>query len=239
MCYCSSHHGLLVTLCFSHLLPGISHPCAGTLLPHKDHQKLLIWFKSICKLFDLGDIAVKGSPEWIHPCVLGFKRGRAVGLVAVWRSSFHEGLQDLSTLASPGATGWSWPVPSTAPRKRCDSHSATGCYGDAVSSALRDKFQWNNTVTPCLCLKMGQHEGWESYLAYEQTCFRPLPSGGSHWEPAEKAWPCCWTRLEAGAPARCSSSTVPRWIDGSIRDIQLVSRHFFFFFIKIQWLGRT
>lgn len=91
--------------------------------------------------------------QWSHPGVLGFKLGRAVGLVAVWRSSFLEGLQDLSTLASPGVRGWSWPVPSTAARRWCDSHSAKGCYGDAVSSALKDKFQWKNTITPIFVWK--------------------------------------------------------------------------------------
>lgn len=177
--------------------------------------------------------------QWSHPGVFGFKLGRAVGLVAVWRSSSLEGLQDLSTLVSPGVTGWSWPVSSTAPRRRCDSHSAKGCYGDAVLSALRDKVQWKKHNRLHLCLKMGQQEGRESYLADEQICFHPLPSGGSHWEPAETAWTCGWTRLEAGAPARCSSSTVPRSGDGSIHDIQLVSvgKTFFFCLIKINGVG--
>lgn len=56
---------------------------------------------------------------------------------------------------------------------------------------------------------MDQWEHWESYLEYEQTCFHPLVSGDSHWAPAESAWPCCWRHLEADAPTRCSSSTVP------------------------------
>lgn len=91
--------------------------------------------------------------QWSHPGVFGFKLGRAVALVAVWRSSSLEGLQDLSTLVSPGVTGWSWPVSSTAPRRRCDSHSAKGCYGDAVLSALRDKVQWKNTIASIFAWK--------------------------------------------------------------------------------------
>lgn len=129
MCYCSSHHGLLVTLCFSHFLPGISRPCAGISLPShlfvsalymtvcsttcyhamtlnfdpskllllffylycysekqlipitskcfqgilslKDHHKSLVWFKSIWKLFDFGDISVKVSP---HRCPMESSR---------------------------------------------------------------------------------------------------------------------------------------------------------------------
>lgn len=200
MCYRSSHHCLLVTLCFSHLLPGMSHPRAGISLPNssisaqkmtvcstmcyqsvqlnfeiqlfkaipiflklhcssekqlipitckcfqgllsvKDHQKLLIWFKSMWKLYDLGYIGDKVSPR---RCPMesfsflgGFKLGRTVGLVSVWRCSFLEDVQDLSTLASLGVTGWSWPGPSTAPGRPCDSRIAKGCYEDAISSALR------------------------------------------------------------------------------------------------------
>lgn len=104
------------------------------------------------KLFDFGYIGVKVNPQQAPNGIIqvfgGFKLNRAVGLVSVWRCSFLEDAQDLSTLACPGVTGWSWPGPSTAPGRPCDSRSAKGCYEDAISSALRDKFQEKpNTIT--------------------------------------------------------------------------------------------
>lgn len=78
--------------------------------------------------------------------VFGFKLGKAVCLLAVWRSFFLVGLQDLSTLVSPRMTVWSWSIPSTAPRRLFYSHSAKGCYEDAVSSALMGKSPVMHTI---------------------------------------------------------------------------------------------
>lgn len=252
MCYRSSHHCLLVTLCFSHLPPGMSHPRAGISLPShssvsaqkitvcstmcyqsmplnfeillfkaitiflklrcssekqlipitckcfqgllsvKDHQKLLIRFKSMWKLFNFRCIGVKVSPRRCpmesSSCLGGasVKLGRAVGLVSVWRCSLLEGVQDLSTLASPGVTGWSWPGPSTAPGRPCDSRSAKGCYEDAISSALRDKFQKTPTQSPPSLLenrttgRLGVLPGiWANMLP--STTFRRFPLRAS-WD---------------------------------------------------------
>lgn len=67
---------------------------------------------------------------------LGLNWAKQFCLLAVWRSFFLVGLQDLSTLVSPRMSVWSWSISSTAPRRLFYSHSAKGCYEDAVSSAL-------------------------------------------------------------------------------------------------------
>lgn len=58
--------------CYSEkqLIP-ITSKCFQGILSLKDHQKSLVWFKSIWKLFDFGDIAVKVSP---HRCPMESSR---------------------------------------------------------------------------------------------------------------------------------------------------------------------
>lgn len=120
---------------------------------------------------------------------LGFKLGKAVCLVAGWRSSFLVGLQDLNTLASPGMTGWSWPVPSTAPRRWCYSHSAKGCYRDAVSSALRGEIPMTLSISSTLTWSplengpMGTLGGLPGIWAnmFPSTTFRRFPLSAS-WD---------------------------------------------------------
>lgn len=43
-------------------------------------------------------------------------------------------------------TRWSWSILSTAPRRWCYSHSAKGCYRDAVSSALTGKIPVTHAI---------------------------------------------------------------------------------------------
>lgn len=65
--------------------------------------------------FEFGDPLLGIQKRVIQ--VFRFKLGKAVCLVGGWRISFLVGLQDLSTLVSPGMTRWSWSILSTAPRR--------------------------------------------------------------------------------------------------------------------------
>lgn len=74
---------------------------------------------------------------WPSSRFSGVRPRRAVCQLGGLRSSFFWAPEDSHTSGRPGVTGWPWSVPSTAPRRWCHSHTATGCHGGAASSGLR------------------------------------------------------------------------------------------------------
>lgn len=120
--------------------------------------------------------------------VFGFKLGKAVCLLAVWRSFFLVGLQDLSTLVSPGMTLWSWSISSTPPRRLFYSHSAKGCYEDAVSSALMGEspvIDTINSMSPRSPLKDGKIGMLGVLPGIRANMF---PSTTFKWFPLRASW---------------------------------------------------